>query len=78
MDMYNVYTGMDKRELINFIQVYDDYVTEFKEEHDDCDYPVCTSEFYECEFQEYPTCDNCGNVVHPNKLIQDKFCENCG
>ena len=43
---------LSKRELVDVIEAYSDYIITFYEYHDkDCE-PVCFYEFYDCEYQE--------------------------
>jgi hypothetical protein len=43
---------LTKKELVNVICAYNDYIVEFYEFHDKSCEPVCFCEFYDCEYQE--------------------------
>ena len=43
---------LTKRELVDVICAYNDYIVEFFETHDDSCEPVCFCEFYDCEYLE--------------------------
>lgn len=45
------FEDLSKKELIDLIVAYNDYVIEYFEEHEEGN-PVCVSEFFDNEYQE--------------------------
>ena len=45
-------SGLNKEELLYFIEEYNNYVVDFPDYHDNRSYPVCIYEFFGIEFQE--------------------------
>ena len=52
MDLKKFLKTLNKNELIDLIDCYDTYITDFFDTHDNGCIPVSLYEFYDCEYQE--------------------------
>ena len=51
MDVFEL-IELDKNDIIRLIKQYDEYVSDYPENHPDGGYPVCFSEWYDNDYKE--------------------------